>query len=158
MASFDLKSDSNAYKACIDMPLLDGLTLPDTQKRNIPLAKQVNIAIVKEIINNQLSFFFMEHQFKRLVPKNRYDLLNREVIEFLWQDQALFNMARRLHTEQKIDYLGELVTMSREELLPYARNKESYIDRLEERLQEIGLGLNSRLFRWSRPDAEIIGR
>ena len=67
------------------------------------------------------------------------------------KSQAEQNICIRLYRQLGIKYVGEIVQMTRDQLLPYARNKDEYIDRIEASLREINLYLASVLPDWTPP-------
>jgi hypothetical protein len=96
----------------------------------------------------QEPFPFMHNDCHRLVPKSMFVYLNYEIGDFFGYKRALFNMAMRLYDDLGIIYIGEFISFSQDQLLPYVRNNHELLRTVERDLSKVGLGLNSKVVGW----------
>lgn len=96
----------------------------------------------------QYEFFFIKGVV-RLVSRDYINILNQDIGSFFGycRDRALENASFEMH-RNGIRQVGQLVKMSKSEIMPYLGHRKTYLTRLEIHLATFGLEINTPVYWW----------
>jgi len=103
----------------------------------------------------QLKFDFF-YDVVHFVSVHRTVFLNQHTVSFFvyFKERALEKAAIRMGHDG-IYQIGQMIQMSPDDILPYLCNNRNYLCRMENRLSEVGLALNSRV-PWWKPRGQFL--